>query len=1574
MNEGVVEELVIRRSDPDDSEVIEEWLSNQLYRESCGRLFGLTASAASLIETSYLAVTALDADGHVVAFAAFNDSPPGLKSNDNLHENLWEEWLAEARGVDDELSALNSLWLSYFHVNFTDASLQAGVLARLFQSAYSSIPTTKSVLLLVRGEARLEDAELVGFNAVKSKFKEMELYRREILSQVRGLHFDSQFWSSERGEVIPHLEVRPARQEDHDNLATVFNSQSEVVTSTYGEFFIAELIAAQNEVSRALVAQVHDKAVGLLSVSSDIDTSVLWQCFELDPYDNLLEPNYMDVVREKREVIREKRRIQAEEQARLEAQRMKEETMVCNIIAQRMELQEYLKERKEAMLTQITSIMTNREQYSTMDLRSIQNLINDWLQDFEITQPSDYFNEHKSDDPGLVCNILTEQEFFLSVLQIFGLPEGYMSGEGHFHDWYRRKEEEDKQARARKGAVLASYKRTAAKNVKKGAQEPVKPPEPPTHFDLEPLKDSLTAFLKADSEARTTLRKEFVNNRDKLVRMFRGDSQELEVDTFSVNTTNFNTHLVNAELVLDPELGQVSGPLLRCFGLLRTRDKTIITNPQAPAEEEKRARPGRRKNAQEKDAQIQLQATIESGVVVEFQKDRDGNLLPATATLMKTSFNEVLKSLSLIEDFDSTLVKLGIVRNPSLLESINALGPEVTEPLPELVIPSGSNQVDYYVAVKDLDDLEAIPEPPERAKNAFGLILYCMEDAFEPFGMEFLESAFEQFPERDYMVITQPHTVSENSLQRYFVQVPPKPNNTFNHTLYIMHRDCLLIKHLRVRRTQPKDMELLADLIDSRDDAKDLNSLARQAFEDSPYIAFTIWVYDDAVGLLLLSRDVNLEYYRSHFHIEDFLSLAEHSRNSHTRLMNFLINPIFLKAQRQILREVLRLTAKTCLFFEVHNLTVIPDVFHELLHVRSRRFPHFLLRNWDHEKDPQPHEDSLYRQDGAERDFQDEKQAEFSLCFISKRLVSEQKQVNNTRILVVGASDTGLSLVETLLSLRFLRFTSITLVAPGGLRQLIEAEESLCASSCTHSQLELKQLMLENRVAVIDAMMVDLDRDQKKVFLNDDTYLVYDYLVLCLGLQDCTLAKHEYASRGMQPGEKKKTAEGIYSLNDPYLYQHWKMEGRLLKILNDRKKPSDVVVYGHTLDIFCAVQGLINRNVAPKRIVVLLNDPRFEPEESTNPLHGGDEMILNNHLAFENDPKVTERILQQITEMGVKVYKSCVLTDINVDDKGWLAGITCFVDKGRRNFSCKALLTAGKLEVDLDHFNILFESGLVFNGRLIVSQRFQTTDPFVFAAGSICEFSHQYRSQALERSLRMDRYNGREVGLRAAQSLLASVDGDAYEQLFGELVETLPTFYMPRGKGGLLPGHQHYYHIEEPHYALPAQFRGNAVNRSPIVSDSLDRPDSPGHYMRFAFSNHGLVSSVTYLSKEPVEVRSLWNCVGLAETYLNQLSSRFHSGIIPDIAEFLTENWGIALYHDWFADFTLRLKTQVKAQLSDVMLHVSSIIASGKELTREEFEKVKSMLPGGVRELIQAEALGYLASNRNHLPMYYIPG
>ena len=67
-----------------------------------------------------------------------------------------------------------------------------------------------------------------------------------------------------------------------------------------------------------------------------------------------------------------------------------------------------------------------------------------------------------------------------------------------------------------------------------------------------------------------------------------------------------------------------------------------------------------------------------------------------------------------------------------------------------------------------------------------------MEAAFDSQSKEFLKYAFDLFPDRDYLIVTQPHTVSENSLLQKFTLITKKPENTFSHVLYILHRDSLM--------------------------------------------------------------------------------------------------------------------------------------------------------------------------------------------------------------------------------------------------------------------------------------------------------------------------------------------------------------------------------------------------------------------------------------------------------------------------------------------------------------------------------------------------------------------------------------------------------------------------------------------------------------------------------------------------------------------------------------------------------------------------------------------------------------
>ena len=386
---------------------------------------------------------------------------------------------------------------------------------------------------------------------------------------------------------------------------------------------------------------------------------------------------------------------------------------------------------------------------------------------------------------------------------------------------------------------------------------------------------------------------------------------------------------------------------------------------------------------------------------------------------------------------------------------------------------------------------------------------------------------------------------------------------------------------MHVKRIQQGDLEDVKEMISSLDESKAMYESLYECVINpaSTNLGFVAKVFDETVGVFVISKDVNLDYYISHFHVQDQILVSEHDRKSHTRLVHSCVNPVFEKSTRFMLKELLRLAQKSCLYFEVNMKTIIPSIFHELSHVRSRRFPHFLDRKWDHERfvseDQQKkiEEDKKNKIDGCNRDPLDEKDSPFALCFATRRMLSEQKITKNARIVVVGASDTSISFIEALLSINYMQFTNIVLIAPGGLpnNHFADKSDNLKAYSTSYTNEELKKLMIESRVRVINARMVDIDRSDKNIILHDDTVVPYDTLILGMGIQDKTLNHLDYVSRSItKPGQMSRS-DHILSIDDPHIYQHLRVGGNLINTLTDKKKVKNCVIYGRTLHTYCCI-------------------------------------------------------------------------------------------------------------------------------------------------------------------------------------------------------------------------------------------------------------------------------------------------------------------------------------------------------------------------------------------------------------------
>lgn len=133
---------------------------------------------------------------------------------------------------------------------------------------------------------------------------------------------------------------------------------------------------------------------------------------------------------------------------------------------------------------------------------------------------------------------------------------------------------------------------------------------------------------------------------------------------------------------------------------------------------------------------------------------------------------------------------------------------------------------------------------------------------------------------------------------------------------------------------------------------------------------------------------------------------------------------------------------------------------------------------------------------------------------------------------------------------------------------------------------------------------------------------------------------------------------------------------------------------------------------------------------------------------------------------------------------------------------CAFFITSGLIDIDREIFSIIHENGLVYNGRLIVKSNFQTTENEIFACGRICEFSQRYKNLSVGRSLRLDRYNGRELGSILGKQVL-EVLGLGYLTTEKYTDEELPRLHMPVGVGSALFGDMVYYHIKRTDNSLP---------------------------------------------------------------------------------------------------------------------------------------------------------------------------
>ena len=1663
--------FIIKRTEPSDI----FYFTNPLYKESKEEKLTLgynTFFNIKDIEVAYeistFSITVIDQSdkNQIVGIFIFNDTPFALlkleEPDKALPENpgLWEEWF-RTNFQEDKINAKQCLWLVYFVLDkkyIEENRLLDKIFLKVHLSLYTTLNSYDSVLFLLsktqnqeienytkpndeekNEEGNDQDADVkISYSAIGT-IQSMVNYIYDLIKEKPSDKENNYVaYINRRVVVFPIIEIRMGNEYDYDDLENIFKDQTPPeTTNQFEDFFIAKLIANQDDDNKVLVGQVNDKAIGMLSISTDINVNFLMKNFELETYDNLLKPDFMEAVNYKRQLITQEKSKKIELERKNLEKEYEQEITKCEKISQRILLQKYISQPKmDEIITNIDEIEKNYQKKENLNKEMAENIITKILNEYNIIYPELEKFDGKIKITQGECLLSTKFEFFLETLELFGLPKGYMDGKGHWLDWLEKeakKREQKEQFRKKLGNATKHKKRD-----KKDNEEP----KPPDHFDFSPLGKAMRLLRDANITIRCWLRK-IVKENKSLIASFFVDENGEPSDKKCFDIMLLPQKLSKSGISVPPTYTDKIGPILLCFGGIPYEVREVERLPEIETVEHIVIKKEKKKKKKKEEKDVEGEKKELKPIKVKAYEVNISDFFQAIETTFK--YDKLMYELKEIDDPDfkkeyeqyiseeKKKYEESLKKEKSIYEQIEEKNKEKNEKA------SKASYEKYKHILENYNDENEIPPTPNEIINAFCVKLFFIEQAFESRSSDFLLKVFDQFPDKDYLVLTQPHSFIENSLLEKFIKINKKVDSLFGEILFIIHRESLMISLLNVNFATEKDLEdasyLFEDLGPQRAYMYDLALYSIQN-PNSKFMCVVCKIKDSIIGISLLSKEVNIDYYDSHFSIRDYINLDKISRYFHSRIIFFESHKNFVQYTKVIFTEILKLINKIAIYYEIApDADIVPKFFKDFILTHNRKFPHFIMKQWNYKKEQYEDEKIKTRTDGEERDELDEKESDFCLVYLSKKMLVESRIANNNRIVIIGASDTGISFIESLLSIRYLEFSYIYLVAPGGLLyHHIEKEIDNMKVSINNYQLkELKKLLLEKRIKIINSIVKDIKPKQKYIQFKDDTILNYDYLILTLGLQDhlwkdLTTVCHksleekfeiirdnfekeqkdkekpentnikEYemilnSFKTIKEELKKQIIEMIFSIDEPNIYEEFAITNQ--KLISLRKNPHyKILLYGRNLNLLCFIQGLLRRNIPPNKIKLVIPNIKFDMttsqkqadknerkrrEKKDNEYDNNLEFINGNSM--ENCPQVEQYIIKVMREKGIEIYENYNFAGVRLK---------------REEFTENIKQELQDLVIESFKFVDNDKGGEVYlSTNLIITGGMLDVDPTVF------NFIHNnglvYNGRAIisNQFLTADNYIFAAGKLCEFSQCYSYIE--KYKQLrlecynSQEIGYTLAKYFLQTIDSQLNVDSAGFDDKKLPSFYLPLPIgcylpddyifykaKSTKETNPHITSKELNRQpfiyntlEQGGCYLSFSFNIFGIIDSVVYLGKKQIDYRALVSLVGLHETYLNKLLNRYEEKLITDIPDFLSENWALALYHDKFSQLVINLKAILHEK--DIFDIVGEVIGKEKPFDRVDINKLLEKVGKRTKAKIEYEIVNFLNENRNHLPFYHIP-
>lgn len=516
-----------------------------------------------------------------------------------------------------------------------------------------------------------------------------------------------------------------------------------------------------------------------------------------------------------------------------------------------------------------------------------------------------------------------------------------------------------------------------------------------------------------------------------------------------------------------------------------------------------------------------------------------------------------------------------------------------------------------------------------------------------------------------------------------------------------------------------------------------------------------------------------------------------------------------------------------------------------------------------------------------------------------------------------------------------------------------------CNDAYDMTKEEIQSLGLAHKINLVRGRLTDIDRDNRGIVISNELIFEYDILIITSAPQDSTI-KRIPALAKVHPFTA--ATKGVFSIGNKIMDEH---------ALNWVKKhDGNVVLYGNALDALAAAGSLIAQGISARRLSLIF--PEFEINLGHDTINEfiesklkevGCELRLGWQL--DNTHFAKNGHLNTVTIRPIRKLEKNALGDfIETKEEGEVPSTT---------ISCDALLCCMNKQCDADIFAAINDSGLVYDGGIVVDESFCTTDPYIFALGPFTRFSRKYKG-----ALSHEVLNAREAAEYVCNRVLEKyLDPSSPIVRFdrdktlpysntnkSSKLPSLPKFKVPKSINGKLPGNLYFYRCSLPNYPKE-NITMPTVSADGVCVVKIDQ--------------YSTIVEIIYLGSEEVEYENISRLVGLHEATLNAASFGYDEGDITDWVEYFRENWMTAIFHDKYPEFAAAVKESLDADKGtfmaiDEVLHAAArntddgaVLAVRKNFTGERYEHLHEL----TKKTIESQTVDYIKQNKQYLQKYY---